>query len=233
MSARYAVYYAPPAGSDLAELGDRWLGRNPRTGRALKQPGVRSIPPETLTRITESPRRYGFHATLKAPFRLADGWTEDGLLDAVAAFAQRTYAWSGPGLIVTPVDGFLALTPRLAAPALDALAADCVRAFDPFRAPLDDAEIQRRNPGHLTPRQRANLETWGYPYVFSEFRFHMTLTDRLSHPLRSHAQVALVRMFDAVCGTPFTVDAVSVFHQARAEAPFREIARCPLAVLAA
>ena len=29
------------------------------------------------------------------------------------------------------------------------------------------------------PRQDANLLRWGYPYVLEDFRFHMTLTERL------------------------------------------------------
>lgn len=232
MTARYAIYFAPDAGSNLAEFGDRWLGRNPRTGRALTQPTVRSIPPERLAALTAGPRLYGFHATLKPPFRLADGQNEAALVDAVNVFVAKTFAWDGPGLVVAPVDGFLALVPRRDSPALNALATDCVRTFDAFRAPMTVAEIAKRMPDRLSERQRANLNTWGYPFVMEDFRFHMSLTGRVAHPLRAHAQVALAARWTEFAEATFRVDAISVFRQSKAGAPFREVHRAPLATLA-
>ena len=64
-------------------------------------------------------------------------------------------------------------------PALNRFADDVVRDFDHFRAPLSEAEIERRNPDALSAEEFRNLCQWGYPYVFETFRFHMTLTGRV------------------------------------------------------
>jgi hypothetical protein len=80
--ARFAVYFAPAPGSDLETFGCGWLGRGLR-GEDLPQPLVTGVAPARLAEITRSPRHYGFHGTLKAPFALADG-TAPGILDAAA-----------------------------------------------------------------------------------------------------------------------------------------------------
>jgi hypothetical protein len=161
MPERFALYYAPAAGSPLAEAAETWFAR-----------------PE-LTPLTVSARRYGFHATIKAPMVLRDGVGRPALETALAAFA-RTYRPVAIGrLRPTPIEGFIALTPVNQSPELTAFAADVVDAFEPFRAPLDRAETARRLAAPLTERQIALVERYGYPYVLDEFRFHMTLTDRL------------------------------------------------------
>jgi len=228
MTSRYAIFYAPEEGSALADFGDRWLGRNPRTGRSLRQPKVASIPVESMKALTENPRHYGFHATLKPPFRLAEGKSKAALLDAVADFASGTMMWEGPNLVVSTIGTFLALRPSKTAPALDAMAADCVRAFDDFRAPLTDEEVAKRRPDTLTDRQRRNLETWGYPHVMQDFRFHMTLTNSLPSLLRARAQIALVTRFQEMSNSPFCLEALSVFCQADKKSAFRLIGRFPL-----
>ena len=69
---RHAIYFAPPAGSPLAEFGADWLGWDPATGRGrdgFDLPGL----PRRRAELVATPARYGFHATLKAPFRLGRG----------------------------------------------------------------------------------------------------------------------------------------------------------------
>ena len=80
MSARYAIYFAPDKHSGGWEFGANWLGRDEHDNTVLPQPPLEGISPLELTRITQAPRRYGFHATLKAPFRLADGHDETSLI---------------------------------------------------------------------------------------------------------------------------------------------------------
>ena len=73
-------FWASLAGALLADFGARWLGWDVRRGAAAVQldlPGLRDA--------TEAPRKYGFHGTLKPPFRLAEGQDFDALRDAVAA----------------------------------------------------------------------------------------------------------------------------------------------------
>ena len=60
-------------------------------------------------------------------------------------------------------------------PKIQSLAEIMVREIDAFRKPLTKEELNTKTKG-LTRSQDENLIKWGYPYVFSEFRFHMTLT---------------------------------------------------------
>ncbi|MGQ3281168.1 MAG: DUF1045 domain-containing protein, partial [Shinella sp.] len=70
---RYALYFTPSASDPLTLSAQRWLGRNAFTGATLAQLSVQGFDAATLAGLTADPRRYGFHATLKAPFSLAEG----------------------------------------------------------------------------------------------------------------------------------------------------------------
>ncbi len=224
-SARCAIYFAPAPGSALEAFGCGWLGRA-LDGADLPQPPVAGIAPARLAEITRSPRHYGFHGTLKAPFALADGTTPDALDAAASAFARERAPFEvtlRPGSL----GGFLALLPAARSPALDRLAADCALAFEIHRAPLGDAEIARRRAAGLTPRQDAYLMRYGYPYVLDEFRFHMTLTERLQAPERDEVLAILMERAAPVCARPLAIDAISVFEQPARDAPFTLRRRYP------
>jgi putative phosphonate metabolism protein len=219
MSVRSAIYFAPAPGSALEAFGCGWLG-SALDGTPLAQPAIQGIDPARLVEITRSPRHYGFHGTLKAPFAPADGTGPEALEEAVDGFA-RSRAPFDVALKVDSLDGFIALVPAAAAPALDALAADCVEAFDGFRAPLDEAEIARRRASGLSPRQDRHLLRYGYPYVLDDFRFHLTLTERLSPPERDRVLAILAERAAPICTTPLRVDAIAIFEQPSRKAPFR------------
>ena len=177
--ARYAVYLVPPRNSLLWNAGCRWLGRDAETQEFFVPQDVPDFLSEKLLRVTASPRLYGFHATLKAPFRLAYGVDETKLSAEIARLADSVGTFPMPVLKVDQLNGFIALL--LAGPgnALADLERRCVVELDALRAPIEEAERVRRTAAHLTSRQRDYLERWGYPYVFEEFRFHMTLTERV------------------------------------------------------
>ncbi|MBS0124910.1 DUF1045 domain-containing protein [Thetidibacter halocola] len=170
---RFAIYYLPPKG-DLAEFGARWLGWDAATGRPVDQPDLPGI-----EAITATPRRYGFHGTLKPPFRLAGGRDADALAVATAAMAATCAPARCEGLHLSRLGRFLALTPTGDTTGIARVAAACVADLDAFRAPPGEDELARRRKANLSPRQEALLTRWGYPYVMEEFRFHLTLTDRL------------------------------------------------------
>ena len=171
--ARFALYYLPPAG-ELASFGAGWLGWDVLTGREAVQPDL-----DGIDAITATPRRYGFHATLKPPFRLAEHATRDALEEAIVGLAGRVAAASCAGLSLSRLGRFLALTPAGDADGIARVAAACVDGLDGFRAQPPEAELDRRRGRGLSPRQEALLMRWGYPYVMEEFRFHMTLTGSL------------------------------------------------------
>ncbi|MEO0730483.1 MAG: DUF1045 domain-containing protein, partial [Pseudomonadota bacterium] len=198
MMYRYALYYMPSAGTPLSKFGAAVLGRNADTGVSERPPPVLSSAFGDWPTMTEAPRRYGFHATLKAPFHLADGVSETQLLDDVAAFAERTAPVELPRLCVTRLGRFLALTPTQANTDLTAFAANVVRDFDALRAPMTTADRARRMQSNLSPRQIELLDAWGYPHVLDQFRFHMTLTGPLAEADATAAHIILTDLFSDV-----------------------------------
>ena len=223
---RYAIYYVPEPGSTLDRLGSELLGYDAYRGIALSFPD--GIGFTDWRELTQDPRKYGFHATLKAPMALAPDKDEDQLLAACAAFAGEPRAIPVIEPVVDLISGFIALVPAKPSAALEALAADCVRAFDPFRAALTENDRARRNPSKLSDRQVGYLDRWGYPYVFEEFRFHMTLTGRVA-PDRAAGIVAMLRgRLSEVTRDKLPVDRLALFRQDSDRESFRIITHWPL-----
>ena len=220
---RYAIYHAPPAGEFARRAAD-WLGWDAERGQVAPHPDL-SLP---AGEMTGEPRRYGFHATIKPPFRLREGQTVEGLAQALDALAARLPPVVLTGLEMRPLGGFLALVPEAESAALQDLAAEVVRALDPFRAPLTEAEIARRRPERLTPRQRDLLALWGYPYVLEEFRFHVTLTDRLSPDLADRATPILRAWFNEVLPRPYRIEDLCLFGEKADDGQFVLLSRHPL-----
>jgi len=225
-AARYAIYYAPAPESPLWGFGSDVLGYDAATGATRLPLAPAGFSPEDWLRLTAQPRRYGFHATLKAPFRLAEGATEDDLVAAGRAFARKRRGFELPELAVRPIETFVALTPKEPSEALSGLAAACVEAFEPFRAPHTAEELARRRLAGLTERQQVNLDRWGYPYVFEDFRFHMTLTGSLPETRVPAAIDGLAALYDEQVGAAVsTVKAVTLYVEESPEDGFRIVDR--------
>lgn len=225
MSARYAIYFAPPADSALARFGVAWLGRDSETGSTPELPRFVGFSRTRQQEITATARHYGFHATLKPPFSLAPGKTVDQLDTALSAFAKQRTPIDGLGLKVGGLDGFLALVLTEESSAVLNLAADCVRAFDAFRNPPSPEELARRRQAPLSELEDALLRRWGYPYVMEAFRFHMTLTCRLTEPEYGLLETSLRTLFGPIATRTFGIDGLSLFHQEVQESPFRLLRR--------
>jgi putative phosphonate metabolism protein len=220
---RYAIFFAPRRDSTFWRWGSTWLGRDAFTGEAIAQPLISGIDPDRLFQVTSEPRKYGFHGTLKPPFRLAPNTTRGVLRAAVAAFAARQHPFRLGGMKVVRIGRFLALAPVPRSSAMDALAADAMRAFEPFRGPPTEPELTRRRRAGLTPRQEAMLREWGYPYVMDEFRFHMTLTGALWADEAAPLAAAIEDRFGDTLRRPVAVDCLWLFEQNRAGAQFRAV----------
>jgi hypothetical protein len=95
-----------------------------------------------------------------------------------------------------------------------------VREFDRFRAPLSDAEVERRSPDTLKPAELQNLCRWGYPYVFETFRFHMTLSGRAGPQESPRLRAAIDGLFADVLRQPVMLDALTLFIETEPGAPF-------------
>lgn len=210
---RYAVYFTPEAQTKLARWGAAWLGWDVTAGEMVAHPQIGGLP-APVAELTQTPRKYGFHATLKPPFRLAEGQSPEALGRAVERLAKQCTPIALDGLQLTPLGRFLALVPLGTQTALEALAEMTVETLDDFRAPLTEAELERRRKGGLNPEQEEMLARWGYPYVMGQFRFHMTLTGKLPRDQIGPAQAALTTALHGVVPQPFPVDGLSLVGEA-------------------
>jgi len=214
---RHAIYWAPPLSHPLWQAGCEWLGRD------AADPSRSYV----LLPATATPRRYGFHATLKAPLRLRDGLSADALLDAVQRLARRTPAFAMPALSVQTLADFVALRPAVPVDPehpLRRLADDCVRSVDDFRAPgsaVDPRRAGTQQPA-LSPGQIELQQRWGYPHVFAYWRFHMSLSDALPDDaaLRQQLVVDATSFFAPALDAPLRCDAICVFGEPAPGAPF-------------
>lgn len=230
MAERYAIYFTLPMSNPIYQIASRWLDYDVYNGKRSTIPEEIDIAPcyNHFRSHTSSPRQYGFHATLKPPFRLNKEKSPDQLIRALQEFSISTEAFECTPLSIQRIGRFLALMPDQPCRSLHELAAQCVETFEPFRAPLTEVEYQKRQPEKLSSRQRALLDQWGYPYVYDEFRFHMTLTNNLPELLVEPAEECLQTIFDGVLGSPLSVDRIYLFRQKARDKKFKIIGEFPL-----
>jgi putative phosphonate metabolism protein len=226
---RYAIYFAAGADSALSRFGAELLGYHAHSGDTVSFPQEALRVAPDWRDITADPRKYGFHATLKAPMTLVSGRTEAELMAACATFAGQSRTIPAIRPVVDTISGFIAVIPAEPVDALQQLAADCVREFDSFRAALTAEDRARRKPEKLTERQRDYLDRWGYPYVMEEFRFHMTLTGRLDAERRGPILEMLRGKFASLRLGALAIDRLALFKQDEAKARFRIIGEWALA----
>ena len=226
---RFAIYFVPSAETEFFRFGSAVLGYDCYTGGSVKRPTIFDAEPELWDRLTAEPRRYGFHATLKAPFNLSPSCREAQLVSALHSFAGLGHTISASKPAVRMLGGFAAIVPAAPSPAIDELAAKCTTIFDAFRAPITAQERARRVASGLNHGQIANLDRWGYPYVFSDFRFHMTLTSRVDVERRDDVlnmlQQALSR---AAKDRVLAIERISLMRQNDENSSFRVIEQATL-----
>ena len=204
---RYAIYYMPRG--QLGEFGATWLGWDPHLGQKRQfHYSISNI--ELHKKRVKTPQKYGFHATLKAPFRLKDTGTFDELLLKFENFCAQEPASTSKSLKIQTLGNFLALVPENVPMSHSRLARNCTKHFDGFRAPLNAQELAKRRKKSLSPNQEQMLKMWGYPYVLDEFRFHMTLTSDLPSKDQNALQKYLeTRLFDLLKGA-FSIDEIAL-----------------------
>lgn len=218
MYQRFAIYAVPDG--DWGDFGASWLGWDNRTGQDVAQSD-----PDQIA-LTARPRKYGFHGTIKPPFRLADGQTQDALQAATESLCGELNACALPSLQLSQLGSFFALTAPADHVALRQIADPVVRGLEPFRAALSEQDLARRRASRLTPAQDALLIRWGYPYVFDEFRFHLTLTGPCDDP--DAAETRLRAELADLITQPLTLDSLCLLGEA-ADGRFHVLKRFALA----
>ena len=218
---RYAIFYAPLAEDPLNKAAAEWLGRDVFTGEVLEcHSPVGGLDDDAFAALVSDARRYGFHGTLKAPFELAEGKTIEELEAALASYAATLQPFLLPRFVIGQLGAFFALRPAEPSAELKQLASSVVQEFDRFRAPLEEKDIACRNPDRLTESQRHNLLTWGYPYIFDDFRFHMTLTNPVPDALAPAFAEALQAHFASTIAEPRALLSLSLYEEPERGAPF-------------
>jgi hypothetical protein len=228
---RHAAYFAPALQSQAWKLGSQWLGRCAYQLTPLKQPQFENVGAELFETLTRTPRLYGWHATLKAPFELNSNATLESLQPAFSHLALNTVNAFHLPLKLVEIGDFLALVPSQPSPALQQLAEDCVRGLHALVLPLSDAELKRRTGAGLTARQTELLHAWTYPYVMEQFRFHLTLSESLKNvapEVKVALKAAAQEWFAPLLEQGLNIDAVTWFSQDEQHGDFRCVERFEL-----
>jgi putative phosphonate metabolism protein len=228
---RYAIYFVPPPSSQLYRYGSSVLGYDAYTGDSVRFPDGFGNAAVDWNEVTTAPRRYGFHATLKAPFFLAPSCTEQKLVNALQNFAGLGHAVHSFVPLLRELEDFIALVPHEPEGPLNALAASCTTLFDAYRAPMSPQERARRLASGLSQSQIQNLDRWGYPYVLSEFRFHMTLTGAVPQQRKKAVLAMLGDGFQHMKVEPsIAIDRLTLMKQETERAPFRVLDEAALKI---
>lgn len=225
-SPRYAVYWAPDTDHPLWKAGCDWLGRDPESAWTAL---------EHRAHVGE-PRRYGFHATLKAPMALRDGVGFEDLSDAAERLAASRRSFDMPLLEVTTLRGFIALRPAITVTVdhpLRRLSDACVRDLDTLRRPLSGEELARRlGSMDFDAAERANIDAVGYAFAFDRWQFHMTLSDGFAPADAAKRNTMLDearRHFAEALRPQLRCTALSLFAEPAPGRPFELVRRLPLA----
>lgn len=223
---RYAVFFSPDDHTDLAIYGQRVLGRN-ADGHPVRPSRDDFTDPEIAALLSSTPAHYGFHATLKAPFCLCDALTERDLLSAVETLAVKQASIIMDSLHPKMLSDFVALAFDRQPPAIEKLAAECVELLEPLRAPLTPEDLLKRNPDKLSDTQKKYLYQFGYPFVMSEFRFHMTLTGSFDAVEHANYLNWLQCFYKRCVHTAPVLDRLAVFWQPDRATAFTRLAQFP------
>jgi len=215
---RCAIYFIPPPDDPLTVAAAHWLGRNPYTGARVIS-AAEGLIPDHHAFLTAAPRRFGFHACLKAPFVLASHRQLTELENALDRFSQDADPISVPQTRVGIVDNCFGLLPAAPVQDLTELAGRLVVEFDSFRRPFAEHEPNGHSLRALSARQLSNLLIWGCPDVLDQFRFQMMLTGPVEREEREHVSAVLHRFFGQLIGLPILVDQIALFIEPEPLAP--------------
>ncbi len=212
---RYAIYWTPAAETALARFGELWFGGCETFGLA----------PELAARATKNPAHYGLHATLKAPFRLRDNVRIPALQEALDDFCAIRRAQLGGALALGQYQRYLTLVLSGKTADIDWLAAECVTHFDRFRAPLEESDRRRREIDKMSAREAVFLEEFGYPYVLSDFRFHISLAGPLEGFELDDVTKTLHPHLGAFMTEPFQIEDLTLLGEPDGGGSFEQISR--------
>ena len=184
---RYAIYYAPPKESSLEEFGRYWFGWDPLNAKLINNKhrinylnrfGIKNL--INIDKNVLIPKKYGFHGTLIPPFKLNKNYSTNTLFKKTEEIAKKFKKFKFYKFKLKKINNFYAFVQNKKNNNINKLSNRLVRELFKFRSPLTKKEIDRRNPSKLSKLQLSILYKWGYPYLMSEFNFHMTLASEVT-----------------------------------------------------
>lgn len=218
---RYAIYYVPHYETELAEFGKTWFGYDLSEGDTDRN--LYGLSADLVREVTRQPARYGLHATLKAPFNLDEGCSLEQLLQKTEQFCKKRKKFSLGNLKIGWHGNTMVLVEGQHDHRINQFASRCVLDFEDFRAPLTVKERTRRLEQNLNLHQRLMLEELGYPYVLSEFRFHITLTKNMTEDEKVQVVPALQPVLNSILGNPCDIDGIAIVGDPGNNQPFQMI----------
>ena len=184
---RYAIYYAPPKESSLEEFGRYWFGWDPLNAKLINNKqrinylngfGIKNL--KNIDKNVLIAKKYGFHGTLIPPFKLNKNYSTNLLFKKTEDIAKKFKKFKFYKFKLKKMNNFYAFVQNKKNNNINKLSNRLVRELFKFRSPLTKKEIDRRNPSKLSKLQLNILYKWGYPYLMSEFNFHMTLASEVT-----------------------------------------------------
>jgi hypothetical protein len=184
---RYAIYYAPPKESSLEEFGRYWFGWDPLNAKLINNKrrinylnrfGIKNL--INIDKNVLIAKKYGFHGTLIPPFKLNKNYSTNTLFKKTEEIAKKLKKFKFYKFKLKKINNFYAFVQNKKNNNINKLSNRLVRELFKFRSPLTKKEIDRRNPSKLSKLQLNILYKWGYPYLMSEFNFHMTLASEVT-----------------------------------------------------
>ncbi|ASY63917.1 protein RcsF [Sinorhizobium sojae CCBAU 05684] len=203
------------------------------SGEPVEFPSIGALSVSEIAFHTAVPRRFGFHATIMAPFHLAPETDEVQLLKALMHFTTVEAPLTVERMELARIGQCWGLAPQVHCHSVHLLAARVVQAFDRFRAPLSEEEVERTDPDRLTAPQFANLHRWGDPFVMDEYRFNLKLTGPLNAAAERRLETPLRGLFEPRLAEPLVVDSLALFVEQDAGAPLRVHSQHPLGKISA
>lgn len=223
---RVAIFYAPASKSPLAKFGSEWLGWDVENAFEVNHPNIPNLP-APISNIVATPQKYGFHGTLKAPFNLNSARSLDELRGALHNFGHQTSKFTIGRMKVARLGNFVALIQEDPSDQLQIVASNVVKLFEEFRAPLSEYDIAKRRKANLSPRQDELMLKWGYPYIFDEFKFHLTLTGKLDESDAERTKLVLIEHLSSILSNPMEAVDICLYGE-REDGRFEIIERYPL-----
>jgi 2'-5' RNA ligase len=224
---RYAVYFSPPEESDLSKFASSWLGWDSQNGKKISHPIFKDLISD-ISELTKKQSCYGFHGTLKPPFSLAKTKNERELKAAILELSQSIKKFEISAVSLQLLNGFAAIVATNENNEIKNLAKKCVRELDSFRQPESLKKVQKRRLKGLSKNEEFNLQRWGYPYVMGSFRFHLTLTRRLSPEESKNVMEVLASELTKILSTALPVRDICLFGESHTGGNFQIIQRFPL-----